>query len=441
MIDQLRPPRRADGATLVAIFLCALFIIPARLVLRGLPLSLTAADVVGLAIALCWLCAHFTNSLGMAKGPNAVRTGIFVYAIVMLIVYGYTTYAYLPSDELNLADHSAVLIVAHVGVALAMCDGVRGRERLEFVLKAVVVAGAILAVIGALQFLVDFDLTEYMVFPGLRYSSEEMFVLERSTLRRVGATTGHPIEFGVLCSMTLPIAAHFGFHARDRGQPAGRWWLCTGLIGAGLMFSVSRSAVLGMAGVGLVLLLGWPARRRLQALGAAVAFLIGMRLVAPGLLGTFYGLFSNLGSDDSIRYRTHDYDNAVLEISMHPWFGRGVGTWYAPKHQIFDNQYLLTLVEAGIVGLVAFVGIFLCVFYAAIRARYLSTDPVTRDLALTLGGCLVIPLIGAATFDLLSFTMVTGLTFLLVGAVGALLRIAREERHLQGSGPTVEVTR
>lgn len=420
--------QRADGATLACLFVLALLLIPARLVFRGVPLSLTPADAISLTIGLCWLCAQLTMTLGAAKGRNPVRTALFLYAAAMLAVYGYATYAYLPPDELKLADHAAVLVVANVGLALGVCDGVRGAVRLDFVLKSVVVAGTLVAVIGAFQFLFDFDLTKYLALPGLHYTSEDAFITERSALRRVAATTGHPIEFGVLCAMILPIAVHYGFQARDRAQPALRWWLCCVLLGAGLMFSVSRSAVLGLACAGLVLFVGWPARRRLQALLVSLGFLVVMKFTVPGLLGTFYGLFANAGTDDSVRYRTHDYGVAAREIGKHLWFGRGLGTWYAPKHQVFDNQYILTLVETGLIGLVAFAGIFLCGCYAAIRVRHLSTDPGARDLGLTLAACLLVPLIGAATFDLLSFHTVTGFAFLLIGATGGQLRTALQTR-------------
>ena len=65
-----------------------------------------------------------------------------------------------------------------------------------------------------------------------------------------------------------------------------------------------------------------------------------------------------MGTDDSVQGRTHDYGNAFEEIAKHLWLGRGLGTWYAPKHQVFDNQYLLSLVEVGVLGMVAFMGIF-----------------------------------------------------------------------------------
>ncbi|MFC7103790.1 hypothetical protein ACFQQB_27245 [Nonomuraea rubra] len=64
------PPGRADGATVAAIFAAVLLIVPARLVLKALPLSLTPANVVSLGAALLWLCAQFTLTLGAAKGAT-----------------------------------------------------------------------------------------------------------------------------------------------------------------------------------------------------------------------------------------------------------------------------------------------------------------------------------------------------------------------------------
>jgi hypothetical protein len=58
---------------------------------------------------------------------------------------------YLPSDKLKLVDHSLVGVMSLAGIALVVCDGVRGRDRLGFLLKAVMIACAIVAFIGALQ--------------------------------------------------------------------------------------------------------------------------------------------------------------------------------------------------------------------------------------------------------------------------------------------------
>ncbi|MEO3869601.1 O-antigen ligase family protein [Nonomuraea sp. B12E4] len=413
-------PRRADAATVAALFTVALMLIPARLVFRGLPFSLTPADAFGLVAALLWFCAHFTSTLGAAKGPTPVRSALFCYTIAMVATYFYAASSYLPGDEVSLADRSMVLVVASVGITLMVCDGVRTRDRLDLVLKTVAVAGAVIGVIGALQFVLHFDVTNYLTLPGLRFTQEESAILERGGLNRVAATTGHPIEFGVVCAMILPLALHYAFR-----EARLRWWVCTGLIAAGLLFSVSRSAVLSLAAAGVVLFAGWPKERRIFGALAVAGSLIAIRIVMPGVLGTIVDLFANLNTDSSISYRTHDYTVAGTEIAKSPWLGRGLGTWYAPKHLIFDNQYISSLVETGVIGLLVFVGLFVAALWSVLRARHLSRDPVTRDLALALTACLVVPPLGSATFDLRSFATVTGLSFLLIGAAGALLRSVR----------------
>ncbi|MGI5284681.1 O-antigen ligase family protein [Nonomuraea polychroma] len=414
-------PHRADGATIAAIFTVILMMIPARLVFRGLPFSLTPADAIGLLGALLWLFTHFTTTLGAAKGPTPMRTALFAYTIALVATYFYAASTYLPGDEMNLADRSMVLVVASVGIALVVCDGVRSYERLDLVLKTVAVTGALIGIVGAFQFVLHFDLTNYLTLPGLRFTQEAPAILERGGLNRVAATTGHPIEYGVVCSMVLPLALHYAFRERLL-----RWWLCCGLIAAGLLFSVSRSAVLSLAAVGLVLFIGWSKQRRLIGLGAVAGSLVAVKIAAPGVLGTIVDLFANLNSDSSISYRTHDYTVAAHEIAKSPWLGRGLGTWYAPKHLIFDNQYISSLVETGILGLLVFVGLFAAALWSVLRSRYLSADPEIRDLCLTLTACLVVPLLGSATFDLRSFATVTGLSFLLMGVSGAVLRVTRE---------------
>jgi O-antigen ligase len=428
------PQRRADGATLAVLFVVALLVIPARLVFRGVPLALTPASVIAMLIGLCWLCAQFSTTLGVAKGRNAVRTALLIYLAALLATYGYATFGYLPADELSLADHAIVLLVATTAMALGVCDGVRGLDRLNFVLKAVVVCGTISASVGVVQFVLGFDLAQYLRLPILRYESGETLIeIERNGMRRVGGTTGHPIEFGVVCAMILPLAAHYAFQARERSAPALRWWVCTGLIATGLMFSASRSAIVGIAGVGIVLLIGWPRRRRVRALLVAAGFLVLVRLAVPGLINNMFTLFANAGNDDSVKWRTWDYPAATAEILRHLWFGRGYGTWYAPKHQVFDNQYILTMVEGGVIGMAAFITVFACGIYAAGRFRYLSTDPSRRDLGLTIAACLVVPLLGSATFDLVAFKTAEGLSFLLIGVAGALLRVTAAESR--GSRP------
>ena len=425
--------QRADASTLAAIYVAALVVIPATLVVGGLPLSISPASLVGLVMTMCWLCAHMTTTLGMAKGSNPVRTALYLVAVSVLASYCYAMYRYTPGDEIRSADQSLVLLLIITGMTLLVCDGIRTLDRLDALLRAVVIGSGFVAVVGILQFMVGLDLTEYLKLPGLRATADYGFITDRAGFRRPAATTGTPIEFGVLCAMALPLAIHFGFRSQVERRGMLLWWGCTMAIAGGAFYSVSRSAMLGLATVFVTLFLGWPMRRRAWGIVAGVAFLVAVKITSNDLLGTIFGLFSHFSSDSSVSYRTHDYPIASELITQSPWLGTGWGTHYAPKHIIFDNQYLLVLVEGGAVGLCALVALFITAIVVGIRIRRRSRDIGIRDRALSLIAALTVPVIGAITFDLLSFKTVTGLLFIVIGGLGALDRITLTLRDAPNS--------
>lgn len=429
------PPRSADATTFLAFFVVLQLLLPSRLVVSGLPLSLSAASLVALGLGALWLCAQMTTTLGAAKGRTPVRTLLFAYACALLASYARAASGYLPGDERALSDHAMVTTFALIFVAMAVCDGVRSRARLYFLLRVVVVCCSLVAVVGILQYLLHYDLTPHLRPPGMRLTSLDTSVGTRAGRVRAAGTTANPLEFGVLCAMALPLAIHLAFDAKHDNRRTAVWWTCVVLIGGGLMFSVSRSAVLGLMAAGLVLFLGWPGRRRARMALAALGFLAVIKVTSPGLLRTLFTLFQTANQDSSVQWRTHDYATAGGLISQHPWLGRGIGTWYAPKHEVFDNQYLLTLVDSGVIGLVALLAIIFAGMYAALRVGLLAgrlgarvgTAVTDRDLALSVAASIAVVLPTFATFDFLSFPTVSALLFLLVGIVGALLRIVRAE--------------
>jgi O-antigen ligase len=425
-------PRSADATTILAIFVALQFVLPSRLALNYLPLSLSPASAVALGLGALWLCTQMNTTLGAAKGRSPVRTMLFAYSCVLVASYASSAMSYLDRDERGLADTTLVRVSALILVGLAACDGVRSLARLYFLLRVVVVCTTVVAVFGILQYVAGFDVTPFMRLPGLHFWEQTNSVGVRNGLTRAAGTTSNPLEFGVLCAMILPLAIHAALHAKREARRVAPWWACFGLMAAGLMFSVSRSAIIGVAAATLVLFLGWPARRRIWMAATGVGFVVAIGIAAPGLLNTFRTLFQDAGQDNSVQWRLHDYDTARQLIAQHFWLGRGTGTWYAPKHEIFDNQYLMTLVESGVLGLVTFVGIFLAGLYAAVRVRLLwSRGPEApthdRDLPLALAASLAVVFPAFATFDFLAFPTVSATAFLLAGIAGALLRVARAE--------------
>lgn len=435
MADQGRLTRqRADGASLLIFYLLALLVVPARFTIAFVPITLPPALFVALCLAVLWFAAHLVDHLSMAKGRNAVRTVLAIYVMLHLSTYAIATRRYLPVDELQVSDSSLIRIVAMSALAVFACDAVRSRDRLSRMFRVMVGCLTFGAFVGLIQFGLGLDLASYVTLPGLRVQDNGYSALEsRSIFFRPAGTVNHPIEFGLVCVLGVPFAAHFVFQAKDRGEPAGRWWLALSLLSLMAILSLSRTAIIGLVVTGLVLGLLFPRKRGLPLLGVGAVFLGGASAVVPGLFGTVTSMFSNIEDDPSFQGRTKDYDGAWIEVAKHPFLGRGFGTFLPSKYTILDNQYLLTMIENGYLGLLAYVLLFVCGIFAALRARSLSKDESVRGLAVCLVSSMLTSALGAATFDSLSFSVATGLTFLLIGASGALLRIAKQEASAAGT--------
>ncbi|WP_245614511.1 O-antigen ligase family protein [Actinokineospora inagensis] len=428
--DHLPPAKgkaRFDGATLACVYALAMTVIPAALVIKGLPMSLTPGVAFGLVMGVVWFLAQLVSSMGVAKGRNAARTALFLFASSQLATYGYATYGYLPGDELNAADRTLITILAVTAVGIAVTDGVRGLDRIDRVLKVMIVGATFMAFVGILQFQFGFDLTQYLNFPGLRANGDLSHVLDRSGFRRPAGTAGHPIEFGVVCAMTVPLALYYALRNMDYGGPQRRWWLCLAILAVASMQSLSRSAVLGLGIAAIFIIPAMAPKRRVRALWGMLGFLVAMRIMVPGLVGTLLSLFTSISVDPSAESRRRAVERAGKEIPHHLWLGRGMGTYLPEKYGWLDNQYLGTLVQNGVIGLTLLIFIYLAGMYCAFRARLASKDPRIRDLGITLAACIAVPGISSATFDLMGFAVATGYTFLLIGLAGALWRTVREQ--------------
>ena len=426
------PGRRSsiDGATLTGAFFLILLIVPEGMVIAAIPIKIQVAVVVALLLGLLWLPSHFVHGLGMAKGRSAVRSALFAYLCAHLVTFGIATRFGLPGDEAKSADSGIIKVFALVGVALFICDGVRGRNQVDRVVRTLTAAMAGAALVGLLQFAVDLDLVRYFSYvPGLRSTGDYDSIQLRNGFRRPAGTSNHPIEYGLICAMGLPLAVHCGFAARDAGRPAVRWWFCVALLGAGSFVAVSRTAILCLAVAGLAMVLTLPGWRKLYVLVLGMALTVVAGVTVPGLLGTLFKLFANAGDDPSVQGRTSDYPLVWLEVADHPWFGRGFGTYFSDRYVLLDNQYLGTLVENGYVGLACLVAVILAGVAAALRTYLGRRSPALHSLGAALLASMLVGATGAATFDMLGFPQAALLFTGLIGLAGATVRVAAEEKR------------
>ncbi len=427
-----------SAARFVIVYIVLLLCIPSQLVFGPLGSIGTPANMWALVGLGAWIILALQGRLP-GDGVTPVRLGIACAATAVVISYaaGFAAGRYAPLDVREFtnelwtllpvtnddlaaklasgADRGLITFAGLAGVALIASDGLRTRDDLDLVVTWLCRAGAFVAALGIVQYYTGFDIASIYRIPGLTANYEIGQAASRSVLRRVSATAVHPIEFGVMMGVLFWFAVHRALTLRRMGA-----WIIAGVIGLGIPMSVSRSAIITAAVAGIIIFVGWPPRRRWNALALLPLVAIAVRLMAPGLVGTIRSFFLNIDSDPSVSGRTADYVVGMRLLDEHILFGRGLFTLVPRYYRVFDNQLLVGLIEVGLIGAALISVVFIAAFLDGLSARRRLTHPADRSLALTISGCVVGILISYATFDALTFPMVGGLTFLLFGLAGAM---------------------
>jgi O-antigen ligase len=425
-------PRRFDATDFLTVWLVLLFAIPANLIFKPLGASGTPANVVGIVGFIWWMHAKMVGRLTIARGRQPVRIALLLFgcAILASVVALYLR----PFDpkEASGDNRGLLVFVGAAGITLLIADGVQSLERLNALLRRFVVAATAMALVGVPQFVTGLDIAKSIKVPGLHPNTDIEPWGQRGHFRRVQSTSSHPIEFGVVLALAFPIALHYAMTSPKRQR---KWWIgCTIVCAFGVAMSLSRSGFVALIAASIMMFASWSWRLRGRALTVAVGFLAITRLTIHGLVGTLIALFTHISQDPSTTGRTARYGIAGHYVKLAPWTGRGFFTFIPSLYMIFDNQYLLTVVEMGFVGLVALLAMLFIGIFTARGARRLTSDPDLKNLAQTLAACILAGLLTLATFDALSFPMATAVLFFLLGASGALWRLSREGA-LVGSAP------
>jgi hypothetical protein len=406
----------------IQLYTVLLVLIPPTQIIEPLGAVGTPATVVGLLALVHWAVAVSTPGEGLARTVVPVRVVVGLLAATVLVRYAVLHVSYVPVDELLTSDRIVLAIFSWAGVALLAAEGLQDRAELGRVLRTLVVAVAIMAVVGFLQFRAGIDLASLPKrIPGLHENVDLVTIQDRAGFRRPSGTATHPIEFGCVIAMALPLALHAARFDVTRSR--FRRWLPVAMIAIGIPVAVSRSAILGAAVAGFVVFLGLDPRLRPKALTAVAGFLALVYATTPGLLGTLRGFFLSTGSDS----RINDYGPALAHIRQSVWFGHGPGTFMGDSdtNNVLDNQYLLTLIEVGVIGLAVVLVYLLATAFLGRGARRRSSDPATRDLGQAFAAASLAGAVTAYTFDAFSFRMFAGVLPLCLGMAAALWATTR----------------
>lgn len=257
---------------------------------------------------------------------------------------------------------------------------------------------------------------------------------DRLGMNRITGASRHAIEFSVVMCTGMVLALALS----ARTWHAGRRLLLRAAAGAmaiALPLALARSGAVAVAVVGVVVVAVAGRGRRLRAAlatgGAGLVLLAAAMVFQPQATNGLVEVFLSSREDSSVAARTSDYGEIDRAVGTAPWLGRGIGQWESyrtpfDRQLLFDNQYLLSAEETGVIGVLAF-GAVLAVAIA-VAGRWVRCGGPERALAVGTLGLVVAFAVVSATFDALYFSQAASLFMFLFGLACTADLEARETR-------------
>jgi len=245
--------------------------------------------------------------------------------------------------------------------------------------------------------------------------------ISRAGRLRVYASAQHPIALAALFAMVLSPSVYLAVHTRRH-----LWTATSVVLGLGTLATVSRTGITMLAAVLLVFVV---LRRELvrKLVPFVLPALVVIHLAVPGSIGGLRQSFfpsEGLVADQTVfggRLSADRIGPQLLIIKEQPAFGQGYGTRITSgpntNSRVLDDEWLATGVETGLVGVAAWVWLF--VRFLRRAGGDAKRDSSGRGFLLTaLAGSAAAFGVGMLTFDAFSFIQAT-LVFFVLLAIGA----------------------
>jgi O-antigen ligase len=306
---------------------------------------------------------------------------------------------------------------------------VRTKELIDWIVKWLVAGGAIVSAFAIYEAWTGFNIFSNLqpIIPILKLAfAPEMDV--RGSRLRVFASSQHPIALGVAFVMLLPLAIYLAKKYAQR-----RWMLCCGVITLAAFSTVSRTTILMLIVVGIVFLRLRPKETK-RLWKVMLPALVVIHVALPGALGTLQESFfpkgglvaeQQAGAGGRGSGRLADIGPSLDEWKQQFVLGQGFGTRVVDEGRInamiLDNQWLGTLLETGLVGVLAWIWLFRR-FLKKVNAEA-RRDQSDRGWLLTaLSASVLAYALAMLTYDAWSFIQVTWLLFILLGIGSVVLQ-------------------
>jgi len=350
-------------------------------------LTPTLLDIaLGVTVGI-WLFRMATSGgRRMISSPVTLPILIFLMAIVFSFIFGL---ANGPITS-NLLRHFAELLLS-IGFVLVIVDYFSIWERIERIVKILMLAGAAAALVAIFLWLLpDFTANDILNslqrvgYPGgfvIRYIEENPELSERAI--------GTSVDPNALGGMLLLIGALATPQLVTKRPIIFRWLvgLVVGLIVIAIVLTFSRGAMVGLVGAWLFIV-GARYRRLIPYIFVIGVLLLLMPMAQDYILRFVEGIE---GQDLATQMRFGEYRDALSLIARYPLFG--VGFSGSPDIDLYlgvASVYLTIGQQMGILGITAFLSAIATVFgYAFLRRSSVRDDETRYPIWLGLHAALI----------------------------------------------------
>lgn len=384
----------------------------------GSPIDLTGIRLAVGVLGLAWLSGQLevrSDWPAAARSINRPLGWLLAIALGMMLAnLGTLAHAGTIGDGLKRLAALAGFVLAY-SVTIAL---VRTRAEVLRVMKLLAIAGAFAALVALAERATGVNPIDTVLRAASFQKYQVTEVMTRAAGLRSYGTAGHPIEFGAIMAMLLPVSACLVFQVRSAEQKF-LFSLTTAALAAGMLAAVSRSSLIAsVAGVLVLALLSKPSRGLAIAGTAALAGLVVMRQF-PGITRTLERMLDPkwIRHEEAAAYsgRMEDWPVVWKMVQTSPLIGVGYDLFDAKANFFLDNQYLKFVIELGVLGLAAAVWLFGAIAALGVRLslKVRALEPVSPEAALT-ASSVSFALLGAL-FDTFGFFQVTTLFFIIAG--------------------------
>src|SRR5205085_1741062 len=292
------------------------------------------------SVAVTTLLSFFGSRLLAGERLSVFPLELRMLGIIILLGVALIPVAVSPGDSIELLTDTFLKVVAIFVLLINLVDT---RERLQTLMKLMVICGAVLALFAVASYVTG----KFTIVT----RGEEGTVVGLRIMGIVGGIFGNPNDLATSLNLLIPFAVALGL--LRRGAARLFYLACGGMLGLGVVLTFSRGGFLGLVAMAAVLI--WKVGRQNRAFTAfafvmiITVFLVAMPVGYSSRITTIFDSASDpTGSPEE---RSELLQRAAELAANHLVIGVGIGNFpvYSLHERRAHNSYLETAAELGVV--------------------------------------------------------------------------------------------